>query len=179
MQTLSTGHRQTTSASRRARQPGSSLMSPSSTCRKTLKIATVMLLFLCANLSVGLGLVPASEQRSRAEIRAFQRVNPCPSTGKPRGACPGYQVDHVTPLCAYGADTVENMQWLTIEEHRYKTRTDVRVCRQLRKTTMNIERIEIQCVAHGSRHRYTWATPAPSMQRPWSAIGRSVQAAAP
>lgn len=74
----------------------------------------------------------SSTQRSAAELRAFQRANPCPATGQHRGACPGYQIDHIEPLCAQGVDKPHNMQWLTIEEHRYKTATDVRVCAQLR-----------------------------------------------
>lgn len=75
-----------------------------------------------------------SAPRSGAELRAFQRHTPCPSTGAHRGACPGYQIDHVEPICASGVDKEHNMQWLSVEEHRYKTRTDVRVCRQLRKS---------------------------------------------
>lgn len=71
-------------------------------------------------------------QRSAAEVLAFKRHNPCPSTGQRRGACPGWQVDHTTAICAGGADRRENMQWLTIEEHRVKTRGDVRACRSPR-----------------------------------------------
>lgn len=82
-------------------------------------------------------LLPMSAQarieRSAAEVLAFKRANPCPSTQLRRGACPGYQVDHVQPLCSGGADAKANMQWLSIEDHRVKTRQDVRVCRYLRK----------------------------------------------
>lgn len=72
-------------------------------------------------------------QRSAAEVLAFKRANPCPSTDLRRGACPGWQVDHVQPLCSAGSDTKANMQWLSIEDHRLKTRQDLRVCRYLRK----------------------------------------------
>ena len=72
-------------------------------------------------------------QRSAAEVLAFKRQNPCPSTNQRRGVCPGWQVDHVQPLCSGGPDTVDNMQWLSVEDHRTKTRQDVRVCRYLRK----------------------------------------------
>ncbi|MDZ7892361.1 MAG: HNH endonuclease signature motif containing protein [Rhodoferax sp.] len=41
-------------------------------------------------------------------------------------------MDHITPLCAGGADTVENLQWLTKESHKEKTRGDVRQCRLLK-----------------------------------------------
>ena len=72
-------------------------------------------------------------QRSAAEILAFKRHNPCPSTGQQRGACPGYQVDHTVPLCAGGEDKPANMAWLSIDDHRFKTRIDVRECRKLRR----------------------------------------------
>lgn len=71
-------------------------------------------------------------QRSAAEVLAFKRATPCPSTGLRSGACPGHQVDHANPICAGGSDTRDNMQWLTTEEHRMKTRSDVRMCRQHR-----------------------------------------------
>jgi len=43
-------------------------------------------------------------QRSSAARAEFQRAHPCPSTGRSSGACPGYVVDHVTPLKRGGAD---------------------------------------------------------------------------
>lgn len=41
----------------------------------------------------------------------FKKQHPCPSTGKASGACPGYVIDHVTPLKRGGADAPSNMQW--------------------------------------------------------------------
>lgn len=72
----------------------------------------------------------ARQPRSKAEIAAFQRTNPCPSTGAPRGPCPGYQVDHRRPLKCGGPDRPENMQWLTAEEHKLKTKRESRLCRK-------------------------------------------------
>lgn len=72
--------------------------------------------------------------RDRAQVRAFRAENPCPATGRTRGACPGYHVDHITPLCAGGPDRPENMQWITREDHRFKTLVDVRECRKARGT---------------------------------------------
>ena len=43
------------------------------------------------------------------------------SSGYPNGR-PGYVVDHVVPLYKGGADTPENMQWLTKEQHKEKHR---------------------------------------------------------
>lgn len=83
-------------------------------------------------LCAGLHLSADAGQRSAAEVAAFKRANPCPATGLRRGSCPGYEVDHIEPLCAGGPDTRENMQWLTVAEHRVKTRFDVRTCRAIR-----------------------------------------------
>lgn len=67
--------------------------------------------------------------RSR-ELRAdFMRLNPCPSTGAARGVCPGYQVDHREALICGGRDELVNLQWLTVEEHKAKTRAEVKLCR--------------------------------------------------
>ena len=30
--------------------------------------------------------------------RQFQRLHPCPSTGKTHGPCPGFVKDHIVPL---------------------------------------------------------------------------------
>lgn len=68
--------------------------------------------------------------RSSAARAEFVRENPCPATGKPRGRCPGWEVDHRTPLKCGGADAPHNMQWLTVPEHRAKTRREARICRK-------------------------------------------------
>lgn len=80
--------------------------------------------------------VPAHAQikRDRGEVRAFRAENPCPATGRARGACPGWHVDHVIALCAGGADKAWNMQWITRDDHRFKTFVDVRECRKARRS---------------------------------------------
>ena len=52
--------------------------------------------------------------RSSAVTTAFQKLHPCPATGKTSGACPGWQKDHVVPLASCGCDAVDNMQWLPV-----------------------------------------------------------------
>lgn len=52
-----------------------------------------------------------AEARDSAQVRAFRKANPCPSTGKVDGACPNYLVDHIVPLCWGGADRPSNMAW--------------------------------------------------------------------
>ena len=60
--------------------------------------------------------------RSSQAKHQFQKSNPCPSTGKSSGSCPGYVIDHVTPLKRGGADAPGNMQWQTKEAAKEKDR---------------------------------------------------------
>jgi 5-methylcytosine-specific restriction endonuclease McrA len=71
-------------------------------------------------------LATDADSRDRNVPAEFQRQFPCPSTGKTTGACPGWERDHVIPLCRGGSDTVANMNWLTVEQHKLKTRGDCR-----------------------------------------------------
>jgi 5-methylcytosine-specific restriction endonuclease McrA len=73
--------------------------------------------------------------RSKAARAEFQRLHPCPATGAKRGACPGWQVDHVIPLKCGGADAPVNMQWLTVHDHALKTKREARLCRPAIKST--------------------------------------------
>lgn len=59
-------------------------------------------------------------KRSSSARHAFQKVNPCPSTGNTSGACPGYVIDHIIPLKRGGSDIPSNMQWQTIEAAKAK-----------------------------------------------------------
>lgn len=63
-------------------------------------------------------------KRSKAAKAAFERQNPCPSTGKSSGRCPGYVVDHVKPLECGGADAPGNMQWQTVANGKAKDKTE-------------------------------------------------------
>lgn len=76
-----------------------------------------------------LSAAAAPRDRSQALRAEFQRNNPCPSKGARRGACPGYEVDHREALICGGRDELANLQWLTVEEHRAKTRVEVKLCR--------------------------------------------------
>lgn len=89
---------------------------------------TAALLLAVASLNA-----TAGQRRDRSEVRAFRNANPCPATGQARGACPGWHVDHIIALCAGGPDKRSNMQWITREDHRFKTLVDVRECRKARR----------------------------------------------
>ena len=54
--------------------------------------------------------------RSAKAKDEFKHSHPCPATGKSYGGCPGYVIDHVTPLKRGGADAPSNMQWQTKAE---------------------------------------------------------------
>lgn len=58
--------------------------------------------------------------RSRAVLREFQRIYPCPANGQPAGSCPGWYKDHIVPLVCGGCDSLENLQWLP---------SDLKTCR--------------------------------------------------
>ena len=68
-------------------------------------------------------------KRSQAAKATFERQSPCPSTGKTRGPCPGYIVDHVQALECGGADAPSNMQWQTVADAKMKDKTEGS-CRQ-------------------------------------------------
>lgn len=69
-------------------------------------------------------------------VAAFKRAVPCPDPAvadRSRGACPGFEVDHIVPLCAGGPDAIENLQWLWDVEHdEIKTPGDLARCAALR-----------------------------------------------
>lgn len=87
------------------------------------RLAAFITLVLLAFGAAGTG------NRSRNAVAEFRASHECPATGRKRGPCRGYQVDHVIPLCAGGPDEPRNMQWLSVESHKLKTKNDVKFCR--------------------------------------------------
>jgi hypothetical protein len=69
--------------------------------------------------------------RSQAVLLAFQRAHPCPANGQQTGACPGWVRDHRWPLCAGGADSVENLVWAPADEAKLKDVWEKTMCRRL------------------------------------------------
>ena len=75
--------------------------------------------------------------RDPAQKAAFKKTHPCPANGSRRGACPGYIVDHIKPLCAGGRDAPDNMQWQTKADALAKDKIEWRECRALKVNTTN------------------------------------------
>ena len=75
----------------------------------------------------------AKAHRSGWARAAFLAEHPCPSTGARRGACPGFVVDHVEPLCFGGKDQPFNMQWQPRAESLEKDRLERAVCRAMKR----------------------------------------------
>jgi hypothetical protein len=62
--------------------------------------------------------------RSSSARKAFEHSHPCPSTGRTRGRCPGYVIDHVQALRHGGADSPSNMQWQTSSAAKAKDKVE-------------------------------------------------------
>jgi hypothetical protein len=63
-------------------------------------------------------------ERSEHAKDEFKKSHPCPSTNKSSGSCPGYVIDHVTPLKRGGADDPSNMQWQTTADAKAKDKVE-------------------------------------------------------
>jgi hypothetical protein len=66
--------------------------------------------------------------RSPAAKHNFEKSQPCPSTGKTSGGCPGYVIDHVKPLACGGADAPSNMQWQSVSAAKAKDAVERKQC---------------------------------------------------
>ena len=84
-----------------------------------LTVAVCVCLALVAN---------AAQPRSASAKHAFQRNHPCPSTGQPRGKCPGYIIDHIKALACGGPDSPDNMQWQTVSDAKAKDKWERKEC---------------------------------------------------
>lgn len=73
----------------------------------------------------------AKENRSYHSIKQFKLQNPCPATGRYKGRCEGYVIDHVVPLACGGLDSPKNMQWQTVRAARAKDKWERVGCYRL------------------------------------------------
>jgi hypothetical protein len=75
-------------------------------------------------------LADAKANRDHRAIAAFKHDHPCPATGKSKGPCKGYVIDHIKPLACGGADRPSNMQWQTTAEAKAKDKWERKACRK-------------------------------------------------
>lgn len=71
--------------------------------------------------------------RSQSTLIKFQKIYPCPSTGKTSGSCPGFVKDHIQPLCANGKDVPTNLMWSEHDWSVLRDKQEWRLCRELKK----------------------------------------------
>jgi hypothetical protein len=84
-------------------------------------IAALMLILISTSIF-------AETHRSQKAKAIFKYSHPCPSTGRPKGSCPGYVIDHIKPLACGGPDDASNMQWQTKAEAKAKDGWERRGC---------------------------------------------------
>lgn len=89
------------------------------------ELALAAILIAASALSTG---AYSKTHRSHKAIAEFKQQQPCPATGKARGACPGWVIDHVKPLACGGADRPSNMQWQTTAAAKAKDKWERREC---------------------------------------------------
>jgi len=83
----------------------------------------ILILMLLMSFSV-----EAGQHRSYKAKAEFEKQHYCPSTGKPKGRCAGYVIDHIKPLACGGADSPSNMQWQTKEASKLKDKWERKGC---------------------------------------------------
>ena len=70
----------------------------------------------------------AEYHRSQKAKAVFRNSQPCPSTQKSKGSCPGYIIDHIKALACGGSDSPDNMQWQTKEAAKAKDKWERKGC---------------------------------------------------
>ena len=89
----------------------------------TLPKLLLTIILCCISLSS-----QAEYHRSQKAKTIFKYSHPCPSTGRTKGSCPGYIIDHVKALACGGSDSPDNMQWQTKEEANSKGKWERKGC---------------------------------------------------
>ena len=87
--------------------------------------AILVILFLLPSVS------NAEYHRSQKAKAIFKYSHPCPSTGRNKGSCPGYIIDHIKALACGGADSPENIQWQTKNEASDKDKWERNGCKSI------------------------------------------------
>lgn len=70
----------------------------------------------------------AEYKRSYKAKSQFKQLHPCPATGRSKGSCKNYIIDHIKPLACGGADHPSNMQWQTKADAKAKDKWERKGC---------------------------------------------------
>ena len=70
----------------------------------------------------------AEYHRSQKAKAIFKYAHPCPASGRTKGSCRGYIIDHIKPIACGGADDPSNMQWQTKAESKAKDKWELKGC---------------------------------------------------
>jgi hypothetical protein len=89
--------------------------------RQTMRCLVLALILISYNAS-------AEQHRSQKAKAIFKYSHPCPSTGRNKGSCPNYIIDHIKPLACGGLDDANNMQWQTKAEAKAKDKWERNGC---------------------------------------------------
>lgn len=73
-----------------------------------------------------------ADARDQNQVRKFRSSHPCPVTGLTTGACTGWVVDHIIPLCLGGPDEPRNMQWQLKSDSYLKDSLERETCRRVK-----------------------------------------------
>ena len=78
-----------------------------------MNVIFFVLILLSTNLE-------AKQNRSYHAIKQFKLENPCLASGRYKGRCKGYVIDHINPIACGGLDSPKNMQWQTVRAAKAK-----------------------------------------------------------
>src|SRR5919204_6314660 len=92
-----------------------------------------------------------ASERDPHQRALFMKQHPCPATHRTTGACPGYVIDHVKPLCAGGPDHPSNMQWQTVAAAKVKDREERKMCSHAPPSASSVRRDEVPTKAHAAK----------------------------
>lgn len=79
-------------------------------------------LFLILLLEIGPAFAVDKTVRSTKTRMDFVRHTACPATGLNKLPCIGFIMDHRKPLDCGGPDVPDNLQWLTVEAWKAKSK---------------------------------------------------------
>lgn len=91
------------------------------------------MIMLLAGIALTVGAYEATKASAHAYAnksasikREFKAKTICPATGIYSQKCAGYWIDFIIPKKCGGPLELSNMQWLSIDDHKKKTKYEIR-----------------------------------------------------